>query len=285
MFGPAGITISDRMITVGDAQYEPQQTKIFHLTPRTTLLIAGDYAAHSQAIKDTYKNIRKNNSSPEQIALTYAQAIQSFKRRQAEDALLSPLGLSTDMFLARQNDMSPHFVDRITTQLQDFEGVEVEAIILGSDGTHIHLYEIDTHGVVSCMDDVGFSVIGVGAWHARSRLMQFGYSNSFFMSPALAMTFAAKKNAEVAPGVGGYTDIQIVLKDRMFPLWQPAHDELDKVYADFTKELGALVNGFVNSLDQTIVQIDERQRLADVRKLQNKKPALRSPEDAKPKRA
>ena len=44
---PAALILTDRMVTAGDVQYEPQQTKVAHITPKTLLVIAGDYSLHS----------------------------------------------------------------------------------------------------------------------------------------------------------------------------------------------------------------------------------------------
>jgi hypothetical protein len=60
--GPAAIVASDRMITFGDVQYEPNLLKVSFITPETLLLVAGDYAIHSQALKDTYRQI--SSSTP-----------------------------------------------------------------------------------------------------------------------------------------------------------------------------------------------------------------------------
>ena len=53
--GVAAIALSDRMVTAGDVEYEPQQLKIAHITPRTIVMIAGEYSIHSQAIQATHK--------------------------------------------------------------------------------------------------------------------------------------------------------------------------------------------------------------------------------------
>jgi 20S proteasome alpha/beta subunit len=190
----AAIAVSDRMITAGDVQYEPQQLKVSFMTKDSVILIAGDYSLHSEALLNTTKDLQQNpNKSPRNIALIYGRAIQSIKRRQAEDLFLTPLGMNTDTFLAQQKDMSGVFIERVTDQLQRYEGADVEAIIVGSDGDNAHLYTVDFRGMISCLNDVGFAAIGIGAWHAKSRLMQAGYNNSLTLAPALAAAFLAKK--------------------------------------------------------------------------------------------
>ena len=57
--GTAALVLTDRMITAGDVQYEPRQTKIAHITPTTLLVIAGDYSLHSTAHQADCRAISK----------------------------------------------------------------------------------------------------------------------------------------------------------------------------------------------------------------------------------
>ncbi|OWK19542.1 hypothetical protein AJ88_39795 [Mesorhizobium amorphae CCBAU 01583] len=78
------------MITAGDIQYEPTQQKVAVLGPRSLLLIAGDYATHSEAIQNTVDHIKgRPDQHPHKIALIYGQEIQKVKRRHAEDIILA----------------------------------------------------------------------------------------------------------------------------------------------------------------------------------------------------
>ena len=185
-FGMAAITASDRKITAHDVEYEPPKLKMSLITPRCLILIAGDYAFHSEALLATTKQLRGNpTAEPENIALIYGRAIQMIKRRQAEDLILAPLGLNTDTFMAQQRDLSGIFVDRITHQLQSYRGEDVEALVVGSDGTNAQIWGVDTKGIASCLNDVGFAAIGIGAWHAKSRFMEAGYANNAIFPIAL----------------------------------------------------------------------------------------------------
>ncbi len=131
--GIAALVVTDRMITAGDVQYEPQQTKIAEITPYTLLVIAGDYSLHSQAVKATLLRFREERTaSPENIARFYGKQIQTIKVREAEDLYLAPLGLNTDTFLAQQKEMAPHLSSHLAEQLQAYQGQEVDALVVGS---------------------------------------------------------------------------------------------------------------------------------------------------------
>lgn len=251
-WGSAAIMASDEMITVGDIQYESSQQKVAVLASKSLLMIAGDYAIHSEAIQGTVSQLKgKAEPHPQKIALIYGQEIQKVKRRHAEDVILAPLGMNTDTFLAQMKDMTDSFANEIKEQLQRFSGHSVEAIIVGSDGDAVHMYEVDSRGSVSCMDDVQFHAIGAGAWHAKSHLMQAGYARTFTnLATAMAQTYTAKRRAELAPGVGKPTDMHLVLKDQWYPISRADIAKLDELYAEYTSQQSALALETVAKLQE-----------------------------------
>jgi hypothetical protein len=264
--GRGAIVASDRMITAWDTQYEPGQLKISFITSNTVILIAGDYSLHSEAIDDTHKQIHLNpDQTPHNIALIYGRAVQKIKQRQAEDRFLAPLGMNSDTFIAQQKEMSEGFIGRITDQLQEFRGEEVEALIVGSDGRNAHIWLVDTRGMSHCLNDVGFAAIGIGAWHAKSRLMQVGYTNMARLAPALAATFAAKKGAQIAPGVGTYTDVYIILKDAHFRLWENVDKKLHEIFEKYRAQTEQLTIDAITELQAYIDLGPEEQKAENER--------------------
>jgi len=105
--------------------------------------------------------------------------------------------------------MNPDVVKKITTGLIDYKLPDVEAIFAGIDMSGPHLYVV-RNGNVSCEDRIGFAAIGVGSWHAESLFMAAGHTRAATTSRALYLTFAAKKRAEIAPGVGVETDMFMI---------------------------------------------------------------------------
>lgn len=241
--GVAALTASDRMITAGDIQYEPQQLKLAYITPTCLVLIAGDYSLHSQAIKKTMEAfLAKPDAKPHDVAMTYGAAVQAVKCREAESLYLAPLGLNTDSFIAQQREMSESITATLLGQLQGYKGEEVSALVVGIEKGGAQLYTVDTYGLIGSLIDVGFGAIGAGAWHAQSQLMQAGYVNTWHLAPALASVFVAKKAAETAPGVGKNTDIHILTRDGSFLLWPHVDKKLHALYDEYMdrrRELGA----------------------------------------------
>jgi hypothetical protein len=125
---------------------------------------------------------------------------------------------------------------------------------LAADAENAHIYSLDERGIVSCLDDVGFAAIGSGSWHAKSRLMQWGYVNSTLFVQALAASFAAKRAAEVAPGVGTATDIHILFKTGPEPLRPDIATHLPSLYerrAQLETQIVNDLNDFIGAIGPT----------------------------------
>jgi 20S proteasome alpha/beta subunit len=239
--GVAALVASDRMITAGDVEYEPAQLKVAHISKNAVIVIAGQYPMHSQALKEIVKRADiKAETSPETIANLYGKAIQKIRMQLAEDAILAPFGMNTDTFIAQQRDMSQSFVDRITTQLQEFQGPAIEALVIGMDRNQAEIWGVDYQGTIRCYDDVGFNAIGIGAGHASLSLMQIGYTNTWRFADALAATYNAKKVSETAPGVGTNTDIHLIGRHGWAPLWETAFTAVERIYKEFLEKQAKL---------------------------------------------
>jgi hypothetical protein len=126
--------------------------------------------------------------------------------------------------------------------------------VVGSDGENAQIYHVDPYGNDTCLDGVGFGAIGIGAWHAKSRLMQVGHTSSRILAPTLASIFASKKNAEIAPGVGLNTDMHIVLKDRIFPIWENVMPEMDRLYTKYRIDVSKFGDQMIQELQDFIVK-------------------------------
>jgi len=244
------------MITAGDIQYEPYQSKLAAINQKTVVMIAGDYAIHSQAVKKTMQ-MADAAAPPERVAHIYGQQIQILKRQEAEAIYLAPLGLNIDTFMAQQKELSEYFVTTITEQLQRHRAPDVEALVIGSSVgfagiPYVQLYHVDTNGIVSCCDDVGFAAIGSGAWHAKSNLMQNGYTNGANYATALTAIYAAKKAADIAPGVGTDTDLYLVFKDGFVPVPQETAAEMAEIYENDVRQKRVLRSTAIAQLQECL---------------------------------
>ena len=222
------IGVSDRMLTAGDIEFEPAQAKIWVFTPSIVALLAGDTTVQGDILarvqlqvadwisKDpqTWVNVRD-------VAALYCQKYRELRREMAEAEVLQPLGLTIQSFLADQATMQPTLVSDLAMRLADYDiGSDLETIFMGIDndgplsdkGQKLNYAQIFSTSAdkLSWRTTVGFASIGIGKSHAESQLMFSGHAPSKPLHETVLLTYAAKKRAEAAPGVGKYTDMVVI---------------------------------------------------------------------------
>lgn len=229
---------SDRMLTGGDVEFEPESTKIHPVTNSIVAMTAGDSSFQSEVILELQNVLVKRiKAYPEQwwvvrdVAYLYLQLRNEVKRKLAEQAILAPLGLDSSSFLARQKELADGFIKQVTQELVRFEVPGVSTIFAGVDPGGAHIYTVEDD-VVRCHDSVGFAAIGSGYWHADSQLMLAKHSCYSPVPDTLLLTYAAKRRAEVAPGVGNATDMFMIgpLLGSFTPIGQDVLIQLGETY-------------------------------------------------------
>lgn len=253
--GPAFLTASDRMLTAGEIEYEPAKFKVGFLSKHALLLIAGNYATHSEAVLNVQRQLRSGGQiDVREIAELYGQQIRQFRLRQAAQRYLAPFGLDENTFITKQREMAPSLTVDLANQMQNHR-VDVEAIIVGLDNVAAYLLHIDSDGFVSCHNDSGFLSIGIGSHHSNSLLMGLPYtSNNIGYASALYWTYAAKKRAEIAPGVGTATDMYLVNREGCQPILPFFLRGLESIYQDEQEQIrlrnSAVVTRLMEKLDE-----------------------------------
>jgi hypothetical protein len=210
------------MITSGDIQFEPPSEKIIFLTSSIAVMGSGDSAFHHEIMKDVTKAVLERvDREPDNWWLVkdvvdlYVRSRNAAKLKRAEAAILAPLGLDRNTFLEKQKIMDSDLVASISRDLINFEVPGVSAIIagldklMGQEGANTHIYSV-FDGDISSDDLIGFRAIGSGSRHAESHIMLSRHAWNTGTSDALLTTYCAKKNAEIAPGVGIETDMYMI---------------------------------------------------------------------------
>jgi hypothetical protein len=207
---------SDRMLTAGDVEFEPQQTKVYTITSSIAIMWAGDSSLQAEitqklqsVVSERIEAEPENWWKVEDIANLFCDQYNRIRLRKAEAAILAPLGLNNDQFFEKQQHMAPQLVAKLATDLTNYAMPIVQAIICGLDKTGAHIFTVQNEHS-TCLDTVGFAAIGAGYWHADSQLMFSGHTKYKPMPETLLSTYAAKKRAEVAPGVGRATDMFMI---------------------------------------------------------------------------
>jgi hypothetical protein len=289
---------SDRMLTAGDVQFEPEQTKMWHFLPSSIVaLIAGDSTIQGEILKQVHKEIVDwLHAEPGKIvsvkaaASLYCKKYREVLRSEAEREILHPLDLDMKSFLAKQSTMAVDVVLKIRDQLMayDFPTDSIlDTIFIGVDNDgptgkegevliYPQLY-VTMRDRLSWLNTVGFAAIGIGKSHAESQFMVSGHWPLKPFEDTLLLTYAAKKRAEVAPGVGKFTDIIV--------LGPPANSivkvedkhvlEIDKIYQKSRRSATRAV---------TIAQKENKALIERIREEYKQKTAEQQNAEAKPEK-
>lgn len=257
------IGASDRMLTAGDIQFEPQQSKIVALTSSIAVMLAGDSSMQAEVLQCVQSDVSKRiEDEPDNwwklsdVADLYGQHYNRVRFRQAERAILAPLGLDGNTFISRQQEMDAALVRQITEELINYEPPYTSTIIAGIDHGGAHIY-IANCAKITCQDNVGFASIGVGAWHSSSLLMFTGQTRFKLFPETLLTVYSAKKRAEVAPGVGEATDMFFIGPSlgSYASIGDHVLSKLAKIYADEQKREGRATVKARESVNEYVEEI------------------------------
>ena len=229
---------SDRMLTAGDVQFEPTQPKIWQLTTSIAVMVAGDSSLQVEILQAVGKDVKTRiEAEPtnwwmvKDAAELYSQHYCEIRCKRSQRTILSRFGLDHGTFISRQQQMSEVLVRQLATELIKFSMPSVSAIFAGVDPAGTHIYVADDANI-ECLDTVGFAAIGIGRWHANSQFMFAEHDGRKPYPETLLLTYAAKKRAEVSPGVGEGTDMFAIgpFLGSYINISPEAVDELERMY-------------------------------------------------------
>jgi hypothetical protein len=240
-WGTSVIGASDRMLTAGDIQFEPQQTKVVILTSSIAAMLAGDSLLQSEIMQRVQIEVNSQVATDptkwlnlRDVAELYSRYYCEIRSERAEKEILVPLGLDSNTFISRQKEMDANLVQMLARELLNFSipGPGVAALIVGVDITGAHIYRVENEKV-HCHDHIGFAAIGIGWWHATSQMMFSGQTKHKDFPETLILVYHSKKRAEVAPGVGEATDMFMVgpKLGTYWPIPDNMINELDGIYS------------------------------------------------------
>jgi hypothetical protein len=283
---PIVLGASDRMLTSADITFEPPASKIYSITNSIHALIAGDATIHAEIYPKVFARVSKMISAKplewvrvEEVARIYGDETLQYRKRTATRMVLEPLGLTWDTFMSKQKDMSPDFLDDLSSKILEMRP-DSRIIVAGLDESGAHIWMVDGYGKASCGDKAGFVAIGIGKRHAESEFMFDGhYPNSTFYE-TLLRAYAAKKRAEVAPGVGERTDMFIIaglgaavsMNDETLESWLPqlseAYNRMNAKQIEAKKEASKEITEFFDTaLKQFIEESKKTQAEPEIKPL------------------
>ncbi len=217
------------MLTAGDVEFEPAQSKIWQLSSSAFVMLSGDSAIQTELMMRVDSEIKNRIlAAPDawvpvkEMATLYCRCYRGLLRERAEADILHPLGLDLSSFFTKQSQMQSDLVSNLAERLIDYSfDSPIETLFLGKDNDgplnaltgekliYTHIYATDKDKLTN-LTVVGFGAIGIGKFHAESQFMFSGHWPSKPFHETLLLAYAAKKRAESAPGVGKDTDLIIV---------------------------------------------------------------------------
>jgi hypothetical protein len=108
----------------------------------------------------------------------------------------------------------------LDSQLFGFGLGVVEFLVVGNDESGAHIFRVHYDGMLGgswleWCDRLGFRAIGSGGPHAAILLSLQGQHRTLPVNETVFDVYSAKKNAEIAPGVGLETDVAVISAGRV----------------------------------------------------------------------
>lgn len=205
---------SDRMVTSGypPVEFEHPIPKTIKITSYCVALSAGNALLKMGLCQQVRSRIAGKNLSIEEIAGLTRDSYQQFRLNRIEELVLKSRGLNLELFWREGVKLLPAgLYSEIQKSITLFD-YEFSLIIAGVDAKGPSIYGLQNPGILDCFDSIGFHTIGSGRIHAFQSLIST-YDPKESIEKTLYETYKAKKDAEIAPGVGKDVDLGLITQN------------------------------------------------------------------------
>src|SRR5258708_4801566 len=231
--GRAVVVASDRMVTWAQlTQFEHRVPKFHVMGPTIVGLAAGDALVGTRLIEDV-RPIAATATAVADVAEALANQCAAIGIRGGEADILRPRGLTMETFYQMHRSMMENIVGMLDQQLTNYD-LGVELLLAGVDGIGGHLHTIhNPAGRYLTHDVIGAAAVGSGALHAVQSMIEFRHFGEEALMDTVFRVYAAKRRAEVAPGVGKETDMLFIDGQGTHHLNDENLAQLADLYRDF----------------------------------------------------
>lgn len=234
--GKACVVAADREITVPaiNLEFEHGDKKIEDVVSGCVVMSSGDALLASQIIERTRSTLGGSSHKVEKVAERLRDVHMAVHLERAEHVILHPRGFTLKEFKEHGGTQVPaQAYLNIDQLLFNFGLGAVEFLVVGLDSTGAHIFRIHYDGVaggdwMEWCDRLGYRAIGSGSSHASISLALEGQHRKLSVAETLYNIYSAKRNSEVAPGVGKATDVVILTAGKV----DPVSDDRIKKLAD-----------------------------------------------------
>ena len=217
-------------------EFDHPDAKIDMIGGRCVALTAGD-ALSVQDILVGGLGVAAQLQDPtvELIAQHVRNRFVEVRKRRINEMVLGPRGLDFDMFYAGG-------IQRLPGELAMFLDAQIQQAQLGSsiilagvDASGAHIFAVEDPGTTLCFDRLGYHSVGSGHRHALLTLVAKGQHKTGDMYSTMFNVFAAKKAAELAPGVGTATEMRVITPQGVQTLGPDVIAELERIFSEDVK--------------------------------------------------
>ncbi|HYL66175.1 MAG TPA: hypothetical protein VEU72_03380 [Nitrosopumilaceae archaeon] len=216
-------------------EFEHRSKKLEPIANNCILLSAGS-ALNPTEVFENVKTTYAHQQFPQikEILNSVKQNYVEVRNRKAEEEIFYPVSMSISSFQKNQNAMNDNIVLKLDHELAEYD-LGLTILLAGVDSTGAHLHTIENPGVSAQFDKLGFCCLGSGQRHAFDSLIVNNYHIELPFKEAMFATYEAKKKAELAPGVGGKTDMLYIDEKGVHMLNDATINNLQAIYEEKIK--------------------------------------------------
>lgn len=229
---PRTVVAADRMVTLGGfIEFEHAMPKMVPAGVAAIMMLAGETLIAKRLTDETIAGSSATTLAG--LAGELAARYDTTRSALMEEALLRPRGLTMQGYYQAHQALNPQIVVMLDNQMQAYN-LGVEILLSGVDATGAHIYTVQNPGGTDRLHDIiGYAAIGNGGIHAIQAMIGFGHSAAADYHETVYRAFAAKRRAEVAPGVGRDTDMAVISTAGIHKLTDDELQQLQSIYEDF----------------------------------------------------
>jgi hypothetical protein len=198
------------MVTLpGLIEFEHAVPKMAEASSFAIAMAAGDALIGAQISRQVAEAL-SGTPTVEEIAQSLALEFDATRRERMEQQLLVPRALDVDTFYASHSALNPQVVAMLDNMMQQYN-LGVELLVAGVDSSGAHVCTVFHPGSPhNVHDTIGYAAVGSGWIHAIQAFIGFRQTAQADYHETVFRAYAAKRRAEVAPGVGTDTDMAVI---------------------------------------------------------------------------
>jgi hypothetical protein len=233
------VVAADRMVTLGGfIEWEHAVPKMTPASSYSITMVAGETLVGTKLARDVAAEFGGGEPLLADVARALAVKYEAARRERLEQQLLIPRGLNFPTYYGSHQQLNPNIVAMLDQQMQQFN-LGVELLLAGVDASGAHIYSVANPGPPENLHDpIGYAAVGSGTIHALQAFIGFGHSAASEYHVTVFRAYAAKRRAEVAPGVGLDTDMAVISTAGIHWLSEEELGQLHEIYEEFQTTTG-----------------------------------------------